>query len=313
MLENLIIIFDAVLYNSTGLLFIVLGAFILIRMVGFPDLTIDGSFTIGAVFFSTIFASGGNILLALLGAFIGGTLGGLMTWVINDRLGVGKVVSGVLSMIILILSAPYFSGGSTVSLINVSFLNNVLSDHDLLLSGLLVGSSSYKLHFAETSFWLGLVALTSFFVFSFLKSRIGIQLRYMGDCKNPTLLTPQKRRLLLAIGLALGNGLVAIGGAIEAQRRGGFTVNMGTGTILIALAALVLGESFLKSFLKREYLHLAEYILAILFGVVFYNLGIQLLLLLDIQFIDLRLLTAFFLVLLLAIGGRYYSSSAKLF
>jgi len=110
-----------------------------------------------------------------------------------------------------------------------------------------------------------------------------------------------------------GNATVAIGGAIEAQRRGGFTNNMGTGMLLVALAVLVLGEALLKSYRKREYLRMSEYALAVVLGCLLYSAGIQGLLALRIDFVDLRLLTAVFLLVLLGIAGRAHSSSTRLF
>ena len=107
--------------------------------------------------------------------------------------------------------------------------------------------------------------------------------------------------------------MVAIGGAIEAQRRGGFTVNMGTGILLVSLAALVLGESLLKTKKKREFLYLREYIVALILGVIVYSFGVQILLQLRISLVDIRLLTALFLVVLLGFAGRFHSSSARLF
>jgi putative ABC transport system permease protein len=146
-----------------------------------------------------------------------------------------------------------------------------------------------------------------------LSSGPGLQLRYFGSARNQVLLTASRRTLLLAMGLGLGNTLVAIGGAIEAQRRGGFTVNMGTGIILVALAILVLGEALIKSVRKREYLHLTEFAVAILLGTLAYCIGIQALLALQIAVVDLRLLTAFFLLLLLGCAGYFHSSTTRLF
>jgi putative ABC transport system permease protein len=110
-----------------------------------------------------------------------------------------------------------------------------------------------------------------------------------------------------------GNAIVALGGAVEAQRRGGYTNNMGIGMLLVGLAVLVLGEALIKSVRKRDHLRLSEYALAILVGSIVYCTGIQLLLAVRIDFVDLRLLTALFLLLLLGIAGRAYSSSTKLF
>jgi ABC-type uncharacterized transport system permease subunit len=88
---------------------------------------------------------------------------------------------------------------------------------------------------------------------------------------------------------------------------------MGIGMLLVALAILILGEALIKSIRKRDYLKLSEYAAAVVLGTIVYCAGIQLLLALRIDFVDLRLLTAFFLLILLGIAGRAHSSSTKLF
>ena len=110
-----------------------------------------------------------------------------------------------------------------------------------------------------------------------------------------------------------GNALVAIGGAVETQRRGGFTNNMGTGMLLVGLAVLILGEALIKSIRRREYLQLREYIWAVLVGCAVYAAGVQALLALQLQFVDIRLLTALLLLVLLGFAGRVHSSSTRLF
>lgn len=313
MIQEILIGFDAVLYNCTGLVFVVLGVFVLIRVSGFPDLTVDGSFTIGAALYALLISSGYSVLIAFPAAFLAGTIGGSMTWTINGYLGVGKVVSSVLSMIIMILSAPYVSGGSTTSLLNAASMVNRLNSLDRTLSGMLLDQRSYQLHivFSVTVFILvGLVALG---VMIFLRSRVGLRLRYLGDAESPTLISAKEGRLLLLLGLACGNGLVAMGGAIESERRGGYTNNMGTGMLLVALAVLVLGEAIFKSLRKRPFLKLSEQFGAIAAGSLVYSTGIYLLLAFRLQVVDIRLLTALFLLMLLATAGRVHSSSRELF
>lgn len=312
-ITEIIILSDAVLYNSAGLFLIVLGALVLVRMTGFPDLTIDGSFTIGAVVYAVTLSSGYGAAIGLTAAAVAGVFAGLNTWLINTVLGVGKVVSGVLSMIMLVLLAPYISGGSTQSLLRVDSIYTFLTPLDKQLTFSLIGEASYQLHVYVVAFWFMIIAAITLLVTLFLKSKPGIKVRYLGSAQNPTLLGVRSKAALLAIGLGIGNGLVALGGAIEAEKRGGFTVNMGTGTVLIALAALVLGESLIKSYRKREFLYMKEYMLAVAIGVLVYSLGIQILLKLNLVFIDLRLMTALFLLVLLGVAGRYHSSSAKLF
>jgi putative ABC transport system permease protein len=304
---------DSVIFNSTGLLFVVLGVFALIRMAGFPDLTVDGSFTIGAALYSVCLVGGWNTPLALLAAGAGGAVGGLLTWTINERLGVGKVVSSVLSMIILVLAAPYVSGGSTKSLLNVTSFHSRVDALDGKLSQAIIGGAPYQAHIIFSSVWLILFGITGGVALVALRTRPGLRLRYIGSAASPTLVPKPERRRLLLFALMAGNATVAIGGAIEAQRRGGFTNNMGTGMLLVALAVLVLGEALLKSFRKREYLRMSEYALAVVLGCLAYSAGIQGLLALRIDFVDLRLLTALFLLLLLGIAGRAHSSSTRLF
>jgi len=308
-----LIFLDASIFNATGLLFVVLGVYCLVRVTGFPDLTVDGSFTIGAALYAVTLAAGMSTPVALIFAIAGGAGGGLLTWFVNSKLGVGKVVSSVLSMIILTLSAPYISGGTTKSLLDLPTIHGAIDRTDASLSQLVIGGRSYQLHMLFSAVWLSAYVILSLLMFKALSLRLGLQLRYFGSARNQVLLSPSRKLLLLAVGLSVGNALVAIGGAIEAQRRGGFTINMGTGMILVALAVLVLGEALIKSVRRREFLYQAEYALAIIIGSLVYCFGIQALLALQIAVVDLRLLTALFLLLLLAYAGYFHSSTTRLF
>lgn len=311
--SDVFIVTDSVIFNSTGLLFVVLGVVTSIRLAGFPDLTVDGSFTIGAALYSVSLVGGWGTPVALSMAAIGGAFGGLLTWTINDRLGVGKVVSGVLSMIILILSAPYVSGGSTKGLLNVVSILTKIDRLDASLSQALIGNQPYQAHLLFSIICLISFVLIGFLLVIGLRTRSGLRLRYVGSAGSPTLVPRNERRGLLLLALIAGNAIIAIGGAIEAQRRGGYTNNMGIGMLLVALAVLILGEALIKSFRKRDYLRLWEYAVAVIVGTIVYSAGIQLLLALRIDFVDLRLLTAIFLLILLGVAGRAYSSSTKLF
>jgi putative ABC transport system permease protein len=312
-LSDVFIITDSVVFNSTGLLFVVLGVVTSIRLAGFPDLTVDGSFTIGAALYSVFLVAGWSTPLALSMAAAGGAFGGLLTWTINDRLGVGKVVSGVLSMIILILAAPYVSGGSTKGLLNVVSFFSRIDRLDASLSHAIIGDQAYQAHLLFSLICLAGFAMIGGALAIALKTRSGLRLRYAGSAASPTLVPKKEQRLLLLLALMSGNALIAIGGAIEAQRRGGYTNNMGIGMLLVALAVLILGEALIKAFRKRDYLRLSEYAIAVILGTIVYSAGIQVLLALRIDFVDLRLLTAVFLLVLLGVAGRAYSSSTKLF
>ena len=159
MIQELLILLDATLFNVTGLLFVVLGVFLLIRVSGFPDLTVDGSFTMGAAVYSVLLSSGFGTIYAIAGAFVFGSIGGCLTWIINQKLGVGKVVSGVLSMIILILSAPYLAGSTTRSLLNAGGFHQELNRYDVALSSWVLTDTGYQLHFCFYIFLFVIFAL----------------------------------------------------------------------------------------------------------------------------------------------------------
>jgi putative ABC transport system permease protein len=184
---------------------------------------------------------------------------------------------------------------------------------DVTLTQSVIGNQPYQLHIVFSSVWLMFLAIIGCIALLVLKTRPGLRLRYLGSAASPTLLPKNEQRRLMLLALMSGNAIIAVGGAIEAQRRGGYTNNMGTGMLLVALAVLVLGEALIKSFRKREYLKLSEYAIAVILGCLVYSAGIQALLALRIDFVDLRLLTALFLLVLLGIAGRAHSSSTKLF
>lgn len=313
MIHELIHFVDATTYHSTGLLLVVLGVLISIRVSGYPDLTVDGSFTVGAALYAVALVSGWGTAAAFTMAILGGAIGGAVTWAINQRLGVGKVIAGVLSMIILILSAPYLTSSATKSLLRVTSIHTSIASSDASLTRVLVGEQPYQLHILFSLLWFGIFVVIVAFVMWGLRSRVGVRLRYSGDASSPVLVPRAERSWLLLLGLASGNALVAVGGAVEAERRGGYTANMGLGILLVALAVLVLGEAIIKTFRRRHYLRTVEYMCAVILGCVIYSAGIQALLLLRIQTLDLRLMTALLLVVLLGMAGRAHSSTTRLF
>jgi putative ABC transport system permease protein len=119
--------------------------------------------------------------------------------------------------------------------------------------------------------------------------------------------------MLLGAGLMIGNALIACGGAIEAERSGGFSQHMGTGIILIGIAVLVLGESLMKSFIRRTNLYLRQYLAACIVGVFAYSFVIQAILSASSAFVDIRLLSTLVLIVVLAYAAYFHSNARELF
>lgn len=304
---------DQTLYNSTGYLFVVLGILVSIRFLGYPDLTVDGSFTFGAALYAMGIHKGLVIPVALIVAVSGGVMAGLLTALINRYLGIGKIICSVIVMLTLITLSPYVTGGGTVGLLNEANIFSKIQQIDLTIAQYLAPTGYLSLHLLfnliSLVLWLVLVGCAWFF----FSTKLGVQMRYLGSARQPGLLSKVAQDLLLLAGLAIGNGLVALGGAIEAERKGGFSLNMGLGVILVGLACLVLGESIVKARVKRDELYLVEYCGAALLGVLVYSFVLQLLLRIGVTFYDVRFTTVFFLLVLLAIAARKHPNTGRLF
>ncbi len=311
-MSDLIFFVDGVFYNLTGLLFVALGILVLIRHTGFPDLTVDGSFTMGAALFAVSFSAGFGFFFALFLAMAAGIVSGLLTAFSNLVLGISKVVAGVLSMSVLILSAPYVSGGGTVGLLQLHGSQEFLNQLDVQISAA-IGVDHLYVHFATALFWFAVGCALAGFLYRFLQSRLGTCVRYIGSAENPAFVGMHQTRLLTVLGLAIGNSLIAAGGAIEALRRGAYTVNMGIGTLLLGLTIVILGEAVMKTVKQRDYLTLREQFLGVGAGLLLYGILLQSILSLGLSYIDLKLATTLLLLVLLGIAGRFFPNTKRLF
>jgi len=313
MVDDVATLLDATMYNSTGYILVTLGIVVSIRFMGFPDLTVDGSFTLGAAIYAVGIKSGFPVVVCLAMAGCAGLVAGTMTATVNRGLQIGQILSGILVMLFLITAVPYLTGGATVGLLSQDHWIARLQQWDLRLTRAVFPDSNFSLHLA----FIGVLAVVGgvavFLVRLAFRTRIGAQMRYLGSAKSPNLLSGNQRTFLMYAGLAFGNALVAAGGAVEAERHGGFNQNMGIGVLLIGLASLILGESILKTRLRRDWLHVSEYLVAAVVGVLVYSFVLQFLLLIGLTFLDVRLTTTVFLLLLLAFAARCHPNSARLF
>ena len=261
-----------------GLIFalVALGVLISFRILDFPDLTADGSFPLGGVVAAMMITAGHNPWLACLCAALAGAVAGLVTAWLNVRLKILQLLASILTMIALYSINLRIAGAPNVPLLGETTVftplvtdTNAVWMQPLLLAVVVV---------------VAMLALAWFF-----SSQLGLALRATGA--NPRMARAQgipTDRLTLA-GMALSNALIALGGAFYAQSQGGADVNMGVGTIVIGLAAVIIGETLLPSRLMRVA------IIATVLGAIVYRLFIALALQADfigLQAQDLNLITA---------------------
>ena len=231
-------IFLAILLDilEQGLIYgiMALGLYISYKILNFPDLTVDGSFPLGAAVTTLFLMQGANPWLALLAAILAGCLAGLMTGVLHVFLKINELFSGILSMTILY----------SVNLLIVGRSNQPFFDRDTIFNSLpasLIPSAGRGPDFRVAIVAFVIVISMKLLLDYFLKTRKGLLLRAAGDNQqvvNAMGIHPGSMKIL---GLALANGLVALAGAVLAQQQGFFEVSMGTGIMVMGLASVIMG------------------------------------------------------------------------
>jgi len=270
-----------------GLIFglVALGVFITFRVLNFPDLTVDGSFPLGAAVAATLIGSGTDPFLATAAAIAAGAAAGFLTGWLHVRLKIMDLLAGILVMIALYSINLRIMGKPNVPLITEPTIFSVLP-------GWLPDYIERPLAM------LALVAVAKLLLDWFFSSEIGLALRATGANARMARAQGVATGTATLVGMALSNALVALAGAVFAQSQGGADISMGIGTIVIGLAAVIVGESVLPA--RR----LVWTTLAVVLGAVLYRLFVALAL--NSEFIglkaqDLNLVTAVLVALALVL------------
>jgi putative ABC transport system permease protein len=265
-----------------------LGVFLSFRVLDFPDLTVDGSFPLGAALSASLIVSGWDPYTATGAAIIGGCFAGLVTAFLNIRFGILHLLASILTMIALYSINLRIMGRPNVAIISEP---TILSSFDGLGLAMLYVKPIVA----------GIVAIAAILLVArFLASEYGLAMRATGV--NPRMARAQgvETRHTTYVGMALSNGLVALAGALFAQMNGFADVTLGTGTIVVGLAAVIVGEAL---FGTRSVLVWAAACVA---GSVVYRLAVALALnsdFLGLQASDLNLVTAILVTVALVLPG----------
>ncbi|OHD14351.1 MAG: ABC transporter permease [Spirochaetes bacterium GWD1_27_9] len=217
----------------------VLGVFITFRILDFPDLTVDGSFPLGAAIMTVMIVNGYNLLIALAIAFAGGILAGVITALIHNHLKVPNLLAGILTMTMLYSINIRVLGNRA----NVPILKNttILTTIESLFKGIIPEE------YAILIFFIALTILIKILMDIFFHTDLGLVLRAMGNNQQMVLNQGINPNLLKVIGVGLSNGLVALAGAFAAQYQGFADVSLGQGVIIAGLASVMIGEVIIPS------------------------------------------------------------------
>ena len=267
---------------------VALGVFLSFRVLSFPDLTVDGSFPLGAAVAASAIVGGIDPYLATGCAIVAGALAGLVTAVLNVRFRILHLLASILTMIALFSINLRIMGRPNIALLTEP---TVLSPFeglglaDPVLKPLFVGA---------------IVLAVAALLARFLASDYGLGMRATGA--NPRMARAQgiETGRTICVGMALSNAMVALAGALFAQTNGFADVTIGTGTIVVGLAAVIVGETILPA--RR----IGIAILACVLGSILYRLAIAAALnadVLGLEASDLNLVTAVLVGLALILPG----------
>ncbi len=258
-----------------------LGSFISYRTLNFPDLTVEGSYTLGAAV-SVMITLTGHPYLSLFAAFIAGALAGSVTALLSTKLKIQPLLSGILMMLALYsINLKVMGNRANINLINQRniysiFEGTVFEDFQTLLIASL------------------LLTFILILLYLFLKTKFGFVLRATGDNQNMVRALGTNTDFTTLIGLALSNGLVGLCGAMIAQDQLFADVGMGIGMVVIGLASVIIGEVIFgtNSLLKR--------LIAVILGAIVYRFVITIVLELGMPSTDLKLISAIIVAIALA-------------
>lgn len=268
-----------------GLLFgiVSIGVYITYKILDFPDLSVDGTYPLGAAICASLLIKDVNPWLAILLATIGGTIAGLTTAILHVKLKISNLMSGILVMIGLYSINLMIMGGSNIPLFSTK---NVFDNNKIIIIAIAL-----------------LVVKVLFDLF--LKTQTGNLLVAVGDNEQFVTSLGVSKNKVKIIGLMISNGLIAMAGALAAQYQGFAEVSMGTGIAVMALAAVIIGSSIFKklTFIKATTLSIL--------GSIIYKLSIALVLKLEIDPNYLKLMTAIIVIIALSVDSGAISFKRK--
>lgn len=284
---------------TQGLIYALLtfGIFITYKLLDFPDLTVDGSFPLGAAVTAVMLTKGVNPYLTLVIAILAGAVSGLVTGLIHVKLKVRDLLAGIITMTALFSINLQIAGSNL----------NVGRETDTIFTAPPAMALFGNLSLVHRKFIIALILALIFKLIldAYFKTKNGILLKATGD--NSTLVTTLARDngKMKILGLVIANALVALSGAVVCHEQRGFSSTMGTGQMVFGLAAVIIGTTIFKK------VPIVKGTTAVLVGSIVYKLCIQIAISLGLPANLLKLITAALFLVILIIGNTGEGRSKK--
>ena len=264
---------QATIEQSLIFAIMVLGVYISFRILNFPDMTVDGTFPLGAAISAKLLTLGINPYLTLLVALVAGAVVGAVTGLIHVKLKVKDLLAGILVMTALYSVNLRVMGKSNIPLFEE---DNIFNTEYSMMITIVV-----------------LILISKFLLDYLLKTKFGFALKALGDNENLIVSLGLNEEKYKIYGLMIANSFVAFSGAVLAQYQGFADVGMGTGIIVIGLASIIIGDTL---FGKRR--RLAGTTIVII-GSILYRGVIAVTLSMGMDASDLKLITSVIVIMIL--------------
>lgn len=221
---------------ESGLIYalVALGVYISFRVLDFPDLTADGSFPLGGAVAGVAIIADVNPWLACIFGMLAGGVAGLVTAWLHVKLGILQLLSSILVMVALY----------AVNLRIMQAPNLALLGEPTIFGELVTDSNGYWMRCVVIG---GVVIAAKFFLDWFFSTEMGLAMRATGSNLRMSQAQGIATSRSILLGMAISNGLIALAGAIFVQTQGGADISIGVGTIVIGLAAVIIGETIIPA------------------------------------------------------------------
>lgn len=259
-----------------------IGLFLTFRILDFPDMTVEGTFPLGAATGVTLIAQGMNPLLASLLAALAGALAGLVTGLLYTKGKVPILLAGILTMTAIYSINLRIMGQANRSLLGVK----------TIFSG--IGLDQLPPNYAAVLIGTVVIAIITILVAIFLQTELGQAFIVTGDNRTMARSLGINTDSMTILGLMISNALIAFAGSLVAQNNGFADVNMGIGIIVVALASIIIGEVSYPGNLS-----ITNRLITIIIGSILYRFVLVIVLAIGFSANDLNLFSAVILGLAL--------------
>lgn len=267
-----------------------LGIYITYKILDFPDLTADGSFSLGAAITSVLLLKNINPLLCIIISAICGFFAGAITGVIHVKFKVRDLLAGIITMMALYSINLRIVGKANITLMQTNSIFDIFN----------IGSIS------NIAMLLIITIIIKVIFDLYFKTKSGYLLKAVGNNPNVVISLGRNDGNIKILGLAIGNSLVAISGSLLCQQQGFFEITMGNGVMVMALASVIIGISIFKNI---KYVSNTS---SVIIGSIIYKACVSIALYIGFEASDVKLITAIlFLIVLISSSNKIFEKRER--